>query len=277
MDLTQPNSRDQWGDTQPQPRHQQHASAPTPGNTQSSTHVIPHWSHQRVLIGLGLWLLGALVLAVLSVLAVHNPEFPGDVGITEAVQQIQAGPVKTFINFASDANWPRPAGIIAIAIIVLLAVFRHFRAAICAAISGFGADLANVTLNGIVARPRPHNVHIHAVANLGLHSYPSGHVTHVIGFYGFLLYLSIHALRQRPSWWWLRGVQAICVYFIVFIGISRVLEGEHYPSDVVASYLLGSLVLVVAITLYHALGIAWEHIQRRRAGEQSRYALSELG
>ena len=31
------------------------------------------------------------------------------------------------------------------------------------------------------------------------------------------------------------------------------LEGEHWPSDVLGSYLLASLMLVIAIALYHLL------------------------
>jgi undecaprenyl-diphosphatase len=139
-------------------------------------------------------------------------------------------------------------------VIAALLLFRHYGAAVGTTITGFGADLANVTLNKWVARPRPHNVHIHTVQNLGLHSFPSGHVTHVIAFYGFLLYLSIGHLRTHRLFR-LEAivVQLICLYFIIFIGPSRVLEGEHWPSDVVASYLLGGLVLVLGMAGYHAI------------------------
>jgi membrane-associated phospholipid phosphatase len=73
---------------------------------------------------------------------------------------------------------------------------------------------------------------------------------------------------QAHAFWkvLLVAVQVICGYFIVFIGPSRVLEGEHWPSDVVASYLLGSLVLLIGIGLYHALGVWWQSIQERRTG-----------
>jgi len=222
------------------------------------------WTPGRIAVVAILWVIGLIALALLSVAAHSSPTFPGDVGIEEAIQRIQQPQLVAFINFASDANWPKPAGVIAIVVIVLLALLRQFRAAICAAVAGFGADLANVTLNSAVARPRPHNVQIHVVAHLGLHSYPSGHVTHVTAFYGFLLYLAIAEWRAHPGWRvWLWAPVAICVYFLIFIGPSRVLEGEHWPSDVVGSWLLGGLMLVVAIALYHLLARLWERIHSR--------------
>lgn len=232
----------------------------------SSEDELQKWSPRRIAIVATLWVAGAAVLAVMSVYLHAHPraELPGDLGIAEWIQQLHQPLLRSFVNFASDANWPTPAGIIAIAAILVFALFRRFRAAIATAVSGFGADLANVTLNGIVQRQRPHNVHIHAVQNLGLHSFPSGHVTHATAFYGMLLYLSVAAVRTHARWRpWLRAVQVVCVYFIVFVGPSRVLEGEHWPSDAFASYVLGALVLVLAIALYHLMEL-WKRRRRER-------------
>jgi membrane-associated phospholipid phosphatase len=226
------------------------------------------WQRRYIIVGVALWLAGAAALALLAVNAHRYPEFPLDVPLTVFIQKLQQPALKAFVNFASDANWPTAAGITAIAVIVILALLRHIRAAICAGLASFGADLVNVTLNGIVARPRPNNVHIQVVAHLGLHSFPSGHVTHVISFYGFLLYFFLRQMRLHPEWRpWLYLPVAVCVYFIVFVGPSRVLEGAHWPSDVLGSYLMGALLLALAIALYHLLALAW---LRYRAGARQR-------
>jgi hypothetical protein len=174
---------------------------------------LSHLNARRVAIVAALWLLGAVALALLSVAAHTHNEFPGDVGfgLAVAIQKLRGLPVITgFINFASDANWPKPAGIFAIAVVGLLALSRHVRAPICTAIAAYGADFANATLNGAVARPRPNNIQIHAVAHLGLHSFPSGHV---IAFYGILFYLSIVALHRHPGWApWLRASSRSSAY-----------------------------------------------------------------
>lgn len=223
----------------------------TPGATRKAP---PYWSRKRIAIVAALWVLGLMLLTLMSVFAHADPTFLGDVGLEEAIQRIQQPILDAIINTASNLNWPTPAGIIAIVVILALAVLRQIRAAVTAAFSGFGADFVNVTLNGVVARPRPNDVHIKAVAHLGLHSFPSGHVTHVAAFYGFLLYLCADYERRYPQWRRpLLVGKLICAYFLVFVGISRVLEGEHWPSDVLGGYLLGGLFLVVAILLYHQL------------------------
>lgn len=228
------------------------------------------WSARRTVIGAALWVVGVALLALLSVAAHGAGPFPGDVGLEKWVQQLHQPVLVRIVNFASDANWPTPAGAIAIAVIVALAIMRQVRAAIGAAISGFGADFVNVTLNGLVKRPRPYGDQIHAVAHLGLYSYPSGHVTHALAFYGFLLYLTPIFGRKWPKLkpLWL-AMRVICLYFIIFVGPSRVLEGEHWPSDAVASYLLGALMLVVGIVVFHLLGMGWARFRERRQHHQS--------
>lgn len=231
------------------------------------------WDARRTTIVSALWVIGVALLALISFAARHAGPFPGDAPVEQWVQQLHQPTLARFINFASDANWPKPAGVTAIAIIVLLALARQIRAAISAAFAGFGADYVNVTLNGLVRRPRPHGVHIHAVAHLGLYSYPSGHVTHVIAFWGFLIYLTVVAGRARPGLrplLWL--VRIVGLYFIIFIGPSRLLEGEHWPSDVLASYLLGALMLVVGVVVFHLLGMIWARFRERRAYERNHLA-----
>ena len=215
------------------------------------------YSRRRVAIVAALWALALIILLAMTLTLHARPStlFPGDVGLLLLIQRIKAPPVVTFINLASDANWPTPAGIIVFATLLVFVIFRRWRYAVATLIAGFIADGASFALNGWVARPRPNNVHIHAVKHIGLSSFPSGHVSHVTAFYGFLLFLSLQELRAHPRWApGIRVAQAVCLYFLVFIGLSRLLEGEHWPSDVLASYLLGGMALVVVILIYQALG-----------------------
>ena len=146
-------------------------------------------------------------------------------------------------------QWYLPSVIAYIIIFAILLVLRLSRGALGGAFQ-FWRRFVHLILNIVVARPRPGGVAIPAFTtiNLGSASYPSGHVAHVVGLYGFLLFLCVLAIRARPRLkLWLLAVQAICVYFLAGVGISRVLEGQHWPSDVVGGYLVGVLVVIPVI------------------------------
>ena len=236
------------------------------------------WSQRRLTIVGALWALAFVIVASVSLYLHANPaaRLPGDVGLIVLIQRIQQPLIVRFINLASDANWPTPAGVAVFLVILVLAIFRRWRAALVALIAGFLADFASFSINSWVQRPRPHDVHIHAVANIGIGSYPSGHVAHVTAFYGFLLYLTVLETRTHPHWTpWLRVIQAICGYFLLFIGLSRLLEGEHWPSDVVVSYLLGGMALIAVVVLYEGLGVYWKRRHERMGKDVSHGASHE--
>lgn len=74
-------------------------------------------------------------------------------------------------------------------------------------------------------------------------SFPSGHSTGSMVAYGLLAYV---AWQIAPSPWNYIAV-AIGVGIILLVGLSRIYLGAHFPSDVVAGWLLGALGLFVII------------------------------
>jgi membrane-associated phospholipid phosphatase len=67
-------------------------------------------------------------------------------------------------------------------------------------------------------------------------SFPSGHVISAILCYGLLAYLFI---PKMPSLFWKWVVVIATILTILFIGFSRLLEGGHYLTDILAGYALG--------------------------------------
>ncbi|HNW80423.1 MAG TPA: phosphatase PAP2 family protein [Methanoregulaceae archaeon] len=77
-------------------------------------------------------------------------------------------------------------------------------------------------------------------------AYPSGHVLFFVTFFGFCSYLAWKFLAG-----WLRGITlSICAALILLIGPSRIYLGEHWASDVIGSYIIGTFWLIILILLY---------------------------
>ena len=96
-------------------------------------------------------------------------------------------------------------------------------------------------------RPRP-ELAVYAEHSF---SFPSGHATIAVAFYGFVGYL---LARFVQSWNRKVNISFITILIIIAIGFSRVYLGEHYISDVWGGYLVGAMWLIIAISVSEWLG-----------------------
>src|SRR5512138_3093539 len=122
-------------------------------------------------------------------------------------------------------------------IVIILAVYflykRYWPELAMLLIGSGGGALIWYFLIGIFNRPRP-------TEQLGIvvtdPSFPSGHTISSMICYGFLAYLLV---PKMPSlfWKWVVGLTAVAI--ILFDGFSRIFQGSHYLTDVLAGYALG--------------------------------------
>jgi len=77
-------------------------------------------------------------------------------------------------------------------------------------------------------------------------SFPSGHATIAVAFYGFLTYIFI---RNFTKWKTRVNIFFAGLIIILLIGFSRLYLGVHYMSDVWGGYLVGALWLIIGISI----------------------------
>lgn len=132
--------------------------------------------------------------------------------------------------------------VMALAVIVAILLRRPFDAMSLS----FGLGLMTcLVLIGwqMAARERPNLVLDGALAP-GLHSFPSGHVAHSVFLYGLLTYFWARQTPRRSE-----RVLAVllCIVLLLMVGAGRLLEGAHWPTDVLGSYVIGGVWLAVVI------------------------------
>ena len=89
-------------------------------------------------------------------------------------------------------------------------------------------------------------------------SYPSGHTGAAIALYCCLALIVLWLYSDRG---WARASAVLLFCVPVYVGLSRIYMGMHYPSDVIAGALLSSLWLTLVATTF---------LPRRRAGQRVR-------
>jgi undecaprenyl-diphosphatase len=116
---------------------------------------------------------------------------------------------------------------------VVLALRRRWRLATYLLAAGAGALVLDPVLKALVGRLRP--MVAHPIAHGNGNSFPSGHALGSIVCYGALFLVFLPAARGA----WRRVLAAVFVTLIAVIGISRLLLGVHYVSDVLGGWALG--------------------------------------
>lgn len=151
---------------------------------------------------------------------------------------------------AAMLTWLGDTKLVAVAALVvalLLAVRRQWRLFIPWCVGMGGMVASGHVVKHFVQRARPLDGH-GFITETGF-SFPSGHATGCMVFYGLLAYLLLRRFPPRHH----RDTVAAAVALVTLVGFSRVLLQVHYLSDVLAGYALGACWLVIAIALAEQL------------------------
>jgi undecaprenyl-diphosphatase len=144
---------------------------------------------------------------------------------------------------------------------LLVVLRRRWRLAAYLVVTGTGALTLDPVIKVLVGRLRP--VVAHPVAHAPGNSFPSGHSLGSIVCYSALFLVFLPAVRGRWRTWFAVATGAL----VVMIGISRILLGVHFVSDVIGGW---------------AIGIAWLglttfafELTRRAAGRPASHPVAE--
>ncbi|PFC91003.1 phosphoesterase [Bacillus anthracis] len=140
-------------------------------------------------------------------------------------------------------------GIVTVLAISLLVFWRkyYYAAMIVYPMGILITHLVNKGIKEIVKRDRPSLNE--ALDALG-YSFPSGHAMLSIMTFGFLAYIIAANLKSVTGKYVITILMGIV---IVSIGLSRVILNVHYPTDILAGYCVGGILLIMAIYCHRLL------------------------
>jgi len=193
-------------------------------------------------------LLLAIVLAgALTVLARTAAYFAIDLQITRALQSIQAPWLGTVLHAVSWTGFPPQVNVLAGILIVCLFLAGLRLEAGMIVLLGLGGAAIWFALTWYVDRPRPSPDLVHVAVQIPAGSFPSGHVLNLTAVCGFLMYVVTRRVADKLL---RRLVILLLAVLVVTMGISRVYDGGHWPSDVLGGYLFGGIWLALGIRIY---------------------------
>ena len=186
-------------------------------------------------------------LAIFGFVRTHRSEAL-DIALMLRLQRHRAPLLDRAMAAASWPGFPPQSRIIPPVLIATMWLLK-FRVEAAFQLLGWGTGGLSTVVKALMRRPRPvAGTDLRVVAApLGGSSFPSGHVITYVGTYGFLAYLVHTLLRPRAL---RRAIVGGLLALVALVGPSRIHQGHHWPTDVTASYLLGTSYLVALVAGY---------------------------
>jgi membrane-associated phospholipid phosphatase len=192
----------------------------------------------------------AICLGILTILVALHVAIPGDAELVRLVVSTRNEDLTRAVWLLTFISSSVPALLITLAVsgVELWRAKRFRLGAAWATLAYIGAVACNIVLRVAVGRMRPAVDYIphllpEVQASFQRFSYPSGHAGAAI-----LAYSSLVALAWcHAAWRWPMLVVALLV--IATTGFGRVYMGVHWPTDVLAGYLLGGCWLGIGLAL----------------------------
>jgi membrane-associated phospholipid phosphatase len=183
-----------------------------------------------------LLLIGALALAVTEISVVAR----ADIALAEAIHNLATGWLTSLWLAVSELA---ATDVILLATTImtgLLIVGRHWHGAAALALSVLAAQAVVELVKLLISRPRPEGEA--AMVDPSGFSFPSAHSASAVALYLMLAVIAAGLLKPR-----LRATAYVVAGLVVaMVGFSRVYLGAHYPTDVLAGWLLGGAVVLAS-------------------------------
>ena len=177
------------------------------------------------------------------------------------------GPIMEFLAFIGDN------GYFSFALAFILLLFpktRKWGLGVFLSIL-VGAVFTNLAIKNIVARPRPYASDVAAFKEwwtyAGAHlesefSFPSGHTTAAMAS---MTALCLAAPKKVGKW-----IVAPSILYVILMGAARNYLVVHYPTDVIAAFVVGGIAAIVAVLLAKLI---WKLLESRASVKLFAFAL----
>jgi undecaprenyl-diphosphatase len=122
--------------------------------------------------------------------------------------------------------------------VAVLAAVRHWRGALVVTVAVVTTQAVVEIAKLLVERPRPSGGLVQASG----FSFPSGHAATSVALYGGIALIAARSSGGSRKW----AIPAGALILALEIGFSRIELGAHYPTDVVAGWLTGAIVVLAS-------------------------------
>ncbi|HWJ79757.1 MAG TPA: phosphatase PAP2 family protein [Niallia sp.] len=201
-----------------------------------------------------------ILLTIITFIAIPNEgELTFDTVIIDFLQTIFPSSMHSIFEGISYLGTKIGIGIVALLFIIWLVWKAKDFVGIATFVLCVGlGNIMNNWIKDVIERPRPITASLEDADSF---SFPSGHAMVGLLLYLFIAHLLSKEIKRNSRKLVLAGVALL---LILLIGISRIVLGAHYPTDVIGGYLIGGIWLFIWIIIYETLHEVLNRREKKR-------------
>ena len=193
-----------------------------------------------LILSLGaLWLFGGVAEDIIH----HDPLTRFDLTVADALHRHAGATAIQVAKAVTLLGSPVLLAVLGLAVAVLLLLRKEYLVLAAWVAVLVGGSVLDAALKHVFHRARP--VWDVPILTARGFSFPSGHAMGSLLFYGMLTYLIVRRLDHARS---RLAIIGCAVLLVLLIGLSRMVLGVHYFSDVIGGYAAGVVWLATCIT-----------------------------
>ncbi|MGH2427700.1 MAG: phosphatase PAP2 family protein [Candidatus Limnocylindria bacterium] len=198
---------------------------------------------------------GAAGLVLLAVLVSTGLSDPVDGTLIDVVRSAALANLLSPLRWITELGSTWAVAAVAVCALVLGLLIGPRRLGMLAAITILLASIGNSLLKITVARQRPDMLEP-LIEERGF-SFPSGHAALGMVAWGILAVLISRSRLPLPAQHWVTAIIGLVVFLI---GASRVWLGVHFPTDVLAGWIAGGMVVLAFAALTRSVRMAPDEV-----------------
>jgi undecaprenyl-diphosphatase len=185
--------------------------------------------------------LGGVGILILLAIAVSSDLADGfDRAVIELVRADGLAILLSPLRWITELGSTSAVTLVALVTFVVGLLIGPWRHGLAGAITIGLTSVANQALKAFIARQRPDLLEPIVVEH-GF-SFPSGHAVLSMVAYGVL---GVLVMRSRLPLWVRRAIVIGLAGIVVLVGLSRVWLGVHFPTDVLAGWAAGAVIVLI--------------------------------
>lgn len=211
----------------------------TTKNIQQPNRTFSKETLTKIAIAFAIFIAGAIAFGYIADEVLEGDTQTVDTGLLQVIHVISSPLLTSIVKVGTYFGGVLVVSLLSLFLLIFLSQSRKWKAVIFAGASMGGTLIMFTLLKLLFERQRPF---LYNIVTESTYSFPSGHASITCALALVIVFLTWHTRYRKPA-------VIFGILYVLFIGFTRLYLTVHYPTDVLAGWILATTWVLTVATL----------------------------